>query len=42
MVGIWNKKTHNLANPLLVDHKTHLQAKSTLNHTDNMHARHTN
>ena len=42
MARIWNKKTHNLANPLLVDHKTHLQAKSTLNHTDNMHARHTN
>ena len=40
--GIWNKKTHNFTNPLLVQHKTHLQAKSTLNHTDNMQAGHTN
>ena len=35
-------KTHNFTNPLLVQHKTHLQAKSTLNHTDNKQARHTN
>ena len=40
--GIWNKKTHNFTNPLLVQHKTHLQAKSTLNQTDNMQAGHTN
>ena len=38
-VGI---KTHNFTNPLLVQHKTHLQAKSTLNHSDNMQARPTN
>ena len=27
---------------MLVQHKTHLQAKSTLNHTDNMQTGHTN
>ena len=35
-------KTHNFTNPLLVQHKTHLQAKSTLNHMDNKQAGHTN
>ena len=40
--GIRNKKTHNFTNPLLVQHKTHLQAKSTLNHPDNMQTGHTN
>ena len=45
MIRIWNEfgiKTHNFTNPLLVQHKTHLQTKSTLNHSDNMQARHTN
>ena len=40
--GIWNKKPIFLPNPLLVQHKTHLQTKSTLNHSDNMLAKHTN
>ena len=45
MIRIWKEfgiKTHNFTNPLLVQHKTHLQTKSTLNHSDNMQARHTN
>ena len=36
------QKTHNFTNPLLVQHKTHLQAKITLNHTANMLANNTN
>ena len=35
-------KTHNFTNPLLAQHKTHLQAKTTLSHTDNKQAGHTN
>ena len=35
-------KTHNFTNPLLVQHKTHLQAKITLTHTANMQAGNTN
>ena len=45
LVWIWNEfgiKTNNFTNPLLVQHKTHLQTKSTLSHTDNMQAGHTN
>ena len=45
MIRIWKEfgiKTHNFTNPLLVQHKTHLQAKSTLNQSNNMQARHTN
>ena len=45
LVWIWSEfgiKTHNFTNPLLVQHKTHLQTKSTLSHTDNMQAGHTN
>ena len=41
-VNLEKKKTHNFTNPLLVQHKTHLQTKSTLSHTDNMQAGHTN
>ena len=45
VIRIWKEfgiKTHNFTNPLLVQHKTHLQAKSTLNHTENKQAGHTN
>ena len=46
LVWIWSefgiKKPIIFTNPLLVQHKTHLQTKSTLNHTDNRQAGHTN
>ena len=38
---IWNKNPYFYQSPL-IQHKTHLQAKSTLNHSDNMQPRHTN
>ena len=35
-------RAHNFTNPLLVQHKTHLQTKITLTHTANMLANNTN